>query len=476
MTKNEIKLRSIIREIALNKKSLIREGEEQDAHVAGQHKYIELPDRLVGSAFYAATITGDADPNTILVEGARIQDEALKKTQVTFNKRVAKHVADIKEEYKANNNEHSGFMPQEALTQELNNRLRADAEEMSVLLAEEFVNASVGEFSMVPKPTFKNLMVTFVAEGVKMFMFGFVDNYLLVLAGNLIENMVRLDIPFLPEGLGNTFSDAVGDIVGGEIETFANKMGFEVLTEEQRALLSEPAKAFLGSATFIGVVLGCLAGWAAGVATLVSVKQFAIPTLIALGLLKASSTPAEVAAATRAVTAAQAALDTAAAARAAIAGAKLTASGTAAVVVGTAAIVGFAAFKGYHYAVFLKTMSSASQTAFNNALSRVMSGLGIYTEGHLGKVTNLDLVAFDKRINDDKESVEKVWRDEMNPIKIAGGYKPGSSRTEFNNPNLDMGKLIELIATASKEHGLASPILNEAIINESRWQKLAGII
>jgi hypothetical protein len=129
-------------------------------------------------------------------------------------------------------------------------------------------------------------------------------------------------------------------------------------------------------------------------------------------------------------------------------------------------------------------MSESSQEAVDNALSRVMSELGIYTIGptedtkqmYMGKVTKPDLEVFEQRIIDNKQEVETVWRDVMNPIKIAGGYKRGSDRRKFNNPDLDMRKLVKLVDNMSKAHGLKSPMLNEVIINESRWQKLAGII
>ncbi len=95
----------------------------------------------------------------------------------------------------------------------------------------------------------------FTAVMVGMFFFGFIDNFILVIAGDAIDNAIgTLGYSVLfSAGLGNTISDAVGVIGGSFMALMVVKMFGEV---DQNKYSS---KMLIGAET-VGIILGCLAG------------------------------------------------------------------------------------------------------------------------------------------------------------------------------------------------------------------------
>ena len=70
--------------------------------------------------------------------------------------------------------------------------------------------------------------------------FGFVDNFLMIVAGDLIESYIGMFLPIstmAAAGLGNAFSDVAGIGLAHHIEYFCSKLTHEpVLTSEQFSL------------------------------------------------------------------------------------------------------------------------------------------------------------------------------------------------------------------------------------------------
>ncbi len=101
-----------------------------------------------------------------------------------------------------------------------------------------------------------NTQRVFLATFIGTFVFGFIDNFILVLAGDLIDNTIAQKFGFstmASAGLGNAISDAVGEMFGGAIAA-----GILLLTgpaEEE----SVPTWQIIAVGV-IGIVFGCIAG------------------------------------------------------------------------------------------------------------------------------------------------------------------------------------------------------------------------
>jgi len=99
-------------------------------------------------------------------------------------------------------------------------------------------------------------MRDFTAVMVGTFFFGFIDNFILVIAGEAIDRTVASSFGFstmFSAGLGNAISDAVGVIGGSLMALITIKLFGEV--EEEKYSQSQ-----LITFQTIGIILGCLAG------------------------------------------------------------------------------------------------------------------------------------------------------------------------------------------------------------------------
>ena len=99
-------------------------------------------------------------------------------------------------------------------------------------------------------------MRTFLTVMVGMFTFGFIDNFILVIAGEAIDQTIAQTWGFssmMSAGIGNTISDFVGVISGSFMAALIYKLFGKV--EE-----SEHSQAMILTSQSIGIVLGCLAG------------------------------------------------------------------------------------------------------------------------------------------------------------------------------------------------------------------------
>lgn len=93
--------------------------------------------------------------------------------------------------------------------------------------------------------------------------FGFVDNFIMLLAGDLIDAQLGLVLgisTLASAAVGNTFSNVFGLWAGGLIESLAQPMGLPPhgLTAVQ---MSKPRSIFIKtSASVVGIVVGCIVG------------------------------------------------------------------------------------------------------------------------------------------------------------------------------------------------------------------------
>ncbi|KAL6422935.1 hypothetical protein ACFW04_010441 [Cataglyphis niger] len=115
----------------------------------------------------------------------------------------------------------------------------------------------------VPEPTTKDLMLVAIANAIPFVGFGFLDNFIMIVAGDQIELILNRRFPIstmAAAALGNTVSDVIGIGSVHYVEMFAQKVGFKApkLTLAQLNLPRTRIAANLGRV--IGVTIGCLIG------------------------------------------------------------------------------------------------------------------------------------------------------------------------------------------------------------------------
>ena len=101
----------------------------------------------------------------------------------------------------------------------------------------------------------KMFMRDFFAVMTGMFFFGFVDNFILVVAGNLIDEKISVlgFSTMFSAGLGNTISDAIGVLIGSLMALLVVKLFGDVEKEKY-------SQTMLITSETIGIIIGCLAG------------------------------------------------------------------------------------------------------------------------------------------------------------------------------------------------------------------------
>lgn len=291
-------------------------------------------------------------------------------------------------------------------------------------------------------PTLKQLIIRYAKDFAYQFVFGFIDNFILILAGAAIDDYVKQifgaqklkklltpdDLGFITDGIGNTISDGVGDLGGGSVESGIQGWEWlqEAATDKQVEIAPPVWKVILGTSTFTGVVLGCIV---------------AIPLgILVLKLGKAGS--AALAARGQGLRPGM--------------GAKLGIVGVVASLVAIGAL-------SYAAKNHMEAISANSKKALDNTLSRVYSRLQ-KQRNQQGEEIGLGEYTSDMFVQDlaqDPDNVQSIWSDEMDFAKLA------------SHPDLNYNEIWKGVDLMSDEFNLNNP--NRSRIDESRWSKLAGI-
>jgi hypothetical protein len=100
-------------------------------------------------------------------------------------------------------------------------------------------------------------------QGLPFIGFGFVDNAIMIIAGDYIDLKLGVSLgisSMAAAGIGNTISDIAGLGLGGVVEDFCARLGLPTpsLTPEQMMLKETRVAKTVGSS--IGVTIGCLLG------------------------------------------------------------------------------------------------------------------------------------------------------------------------------------------------------------------------
>ncbi|CAE8674001.1 unnamed protein product, partial [Polarella glacialis] len=115
----------------------------------------------------------------------------------------------------------------------------------------------------VPEPSEQQLRMLGFASALPFIGFGFLDNFLMICLGDLIDGTLCVMLSFstlAAAALGNTMSDVAGIFSGGCVEQVAERYGVKEppLTRDQKLLFSSRRWQYSGQA--LGVVLGCILG------------------------------------------------------------------------------------------------------------------------------------------------------------------------------------------------------------------------
>ena len=122
---------------------------------------------------------------------------------------------------------------------------------------------AVGKAQTIAKPMPHQLHILTLQATIPMVGIGFMDNWLMIEAGNLIDMLLSVTFclsTVTAMALGNTISDVAGIFCGGAIEAAVHKMNLpkHCLTEQQLNMKSARFCSTLGG--LIGIVIGCLLG------------------------------------------------------------------------------------------------------------------------------------------------------------------------------------------------------------------------
>lgn len=145
-----------------------------------------------------------------------------------------------------------------SLTIEERNTIKQQILEAEIKAALNNANPNI----TVLKPTWSQLSVVSLQCGLPFIGFGFIDNFLMILFGDIIESSIGMIVPIstmAAAGLGNAISDVVGIGVAHHIEAFALKFVKqpELTTEQWELPLVSWVMAISKSiCIFIGCVIG----------------------------------------------------------------------------------------------------------------------------------------------------------------------------------------------------------------------------
>ncbi|XP_012230024.1 uncharacterized protein [Linepithema humile] len=113
------------------------------------------------------------------------------------------------------------------------------------------------------EPTTKDLVVVAIANAIPFIGFGFLDNFIMIVAGDQIETMLNRRFPIstmTAAALGNTVSDVIGIGSVHYVERFAQKIGFDTPKLTLAQLNLPRTRIAVNVGRVIGVTIGCLIG------------------------------------------------------------------------------------------------------------------------------------------------------------------------------------------------------------------------
>ena len=133
--------------------------------------------------------------------------------------------------------------------------------------AESVIGAAEKVVGKVMPPKLKNVLVRVFSNFIGSFIFGFIDNFIMVVAGGHIDTQIGAALggmggSMFAAGLGNTVSDIAGKLAEKKIESSLGAIGIDVdtVSDEEMKQTSKFWQLLDSSAAVFGIALGCLVG------------------------------------------------------------------------------------------------------------------------------------------------------------------------------------------------------------------------
>ncbi|CEM37979.1 unnamed protein product [Vitrella brassicaformis CCMP3155] len=128
---------------------------------------------------------------------------------------------------------------------------------------ERLCEAVQNESAYVPKPSNRQLSLVALSSCVAFIGFGFCDNFIMIIAGDLIDTTlcVVLGLSTLAAaGIGNTVSDILGVWIGGFIEDMGKRIGIPQHNLNTSQMKRTITTIWSNGGSAVGVTIGCLVG------------------------------------------------------------------------------------------------------------------------------------------------------------------------------------------------------------------------
>ena len=112
-------------------------------------------------------------------------------------------------------------------------------------------------------PTRPQLNNVFIASAIPFIGFGFVDNAIMILAGDYIDMTIGISLgisTMAAAGLGNLVSDVCGVWAGSSVEKASRAMGFKLPQLSEWQMQHKLTKRYENFGSALGVTIGCLLG------------------------------------------------------------------------------------------------------------------------------------------------------------------------------------------------------------------------
>lgn len=117
--------------------------------------------------------------------------------------------------------------------------------------------------STVPKPSTRELLHLSITNSIPFIGFGFLDNFIMIIAGDRIESSMSVYITLstmAAAALGNTFSDVVGIGSSYYVERGAAWLGFRAPALSPVQLDMPVSRRFTNMGRVVGITIGCFLG------------------------------------------------------------------------------------------------------------------------------------------------------------------------------------------------------------------------
>lgn len=141
--------------------------------------------------------------------------------------------------------------------------LASDASNESAASAAPTATAAAAASTLIAEPTRKELLIVALHSGIPMVGFGFMDNLVMIQAGEAIDLTIGVTFglsTLTAAGFGQCFSDVAGFTTGGLVDAAVTKLNLPSHGLSQAQLGLKSARIYRTVGGCIGVVTGCLLG------------------------------------------------------------------------------------------------------------------------------------------------------------------------------------------------------------------------